>query len=174
MRGLTFAFLAYNGVGAPVDREVMAREIGAARQEADVVVVQFHWGKEYVRLPQRAPGIAPDDPRDLARVALAAGADLIIGNHPHWVQGLELVGDRLVTYAHGNFVFDQMFTRETREGVVGRYTFHGRRMAAVEYRPVRIESWAQPRFLDGAEAAGVLGQMEAASRALEAMPYRGR
>ena len=40
-------------------------------------------------------------------------------------------------------------------------------------RPVRIENWAQPRFLEGAEAAGVLGQMEAASRALEAMPFRG-
>ena len=89
--GATFAFLAYNGVGAAVDRVAMAREIGAARQRADVVVVQFHWGKEYVRLPQRAPGVAPDDPRDLGRAALAAGADLIIGNHPHWVQGVELV-----------------------------------------------------------------------------------
>ena len=170
VRGMTFAFLAYNGVGAAVDRAAMAREIGAARQGADVVVVQFNWGKEYVRLPQRAPGVAPDDPRELGREALAAGADLIIGNHPHWVQGVELVGDRLITYAHGNFVFDQMFSAETREGVVGRYTFHGRRLAAVEYRPVRIDDFAQPRFLAGADAAPVLGQMEAASRALLAIP----
>jgi poly-gamma-glutamate capsule biosynthesis protein CapA/YwtB (metallophosphatase superfamily) len=171
VRGLIFAFLAYNGVGPPVDRAAMTREIGAARARADVVVVQFHWGKEYVRLPERAPGVAPDDPRDLGRAALAAGADLIIGNHPHWVQGVELVGDRLITYAHGNFVFDQMFSRETREGVVGRYTFHGRRLAAVEYRPVRIDDFAQPRLLDGPDAAAVLGQMEAASRALAAIPF---
>ena len=170
VRGLTFAFLAYNGVGAPVDRAAMAREIGVARQAADVVVVQFHWGKEYVRLPQRAPGVAPDDPRELGREALAAGADLIIGNHPHWVQGVELVGDRLIAYAHGNFVFDQMFSSETREGVVGRYTFHGKRLAAVEYRPVRIDDFSQPRFLAGADAGTVLGQMEAASRALLALP----
>ena len=80
------------------------------------------------------------------------------------------VGDRLITYAHGNFVFDQMFSAETREGVVGRYTFHGRRLAAVEYRPVRIDDFAQPRFLAGADAAPVRGQMEAASRALLAIP----
>jgi poly-gamma-glutamate synthesis protein (capsule biosynthesis protein) len=189
VRGLRFAFLAYNGVGAPVDRVAMAREIGAARQRADVVVVQFHWGKEYVRLPQRAPGVAPDDPRDLGRAALAAGADLIIGNHPHWVQGVELIAGpgapgpgapganppdsgRLITYAHGNFVFDQMFSAETREGVVGRYTFHGARLVAVEYRPVRIEHFAQPRFLEGAEAGAILGQMEAASRALQLIPFR--
>ena len=55
VRGLRFAFLAYNGVGALVDRVAMARETARARQRADVVVVQFHWGKEYVR-PQRAPG----------------------------------------------------------------------------------------------------------------------
>ena len=117
-----------------------------------MVVVQFHWGKEYVRLPQRAPGVAPDDPRDLGRAAPAAGADLIIGNHPHWVQGGGVVAGpgapgtnppdsgRLITYAHGNFVFDQMFSAETREGVVGRYTFHGARLVAIEYRPVRIEA----------------------------------
>jgi hypothetical protein len=64
-----------------------------------------------------------------------------------------------------------MFSSETREGVVGRYTFHGRRLAAVEYRPVRIDDYAQPRLLDGADAAAVLGQMEAASRALAAIPF---
>ena len=54
-----------------------------------------------------------------------------------------------------------MFSAETREGVVGRYTFHGARLVAVEYRPVRIDHFAQPRFLEGAEAEAVLGQMEA-------------
>jgi poly-gamma-glutamate synthesis protein (capsule biosynthesis protein) len=170
VRGLRFAFLAFNGVGQAVDRAELTRQITEAHAGADVVVVQFHWGKEYVRLPQPAPGVAPDDPRALGRLAVDAGADLVIGNHPHWVQGVELYRDRLITYAHGNFVFDQMFSAETKEGVVGRYTFYGPRLAAVEYRAVLIESWAQPRLAEGPAAARVLGQMEAASRALAALP----
>lgn len=164
VRGLTFAFLAFNGIGAPVDRAELVRQILEVRPKADVVVVQFHWGKEYVHIPQPAPGIAPDHPRELARFTIDAGADLIIGNHPHWVQGVELYRNGFVAYAHGNFIFDQMWSRETREGVVGRYTFLSRQLVAVEYRPVLIENYAQPRFLEGEEARQVLERMETSSR----------
>ncbi|MGH2370042.1 MAG: CapA family protein, partial [Chloroflexota bacterium] len=170
VRGLTFAFLAFNGVGARIDRTALVRQIEQARLQADVVVVQVHWGKEYTHVPQPSPGIAPDDPREIARIAIDAGADLIIGNHPHWVQGVELYGDGFVAYAHGNFIFDQMWSRETREGVVGRYTFYGRQLVAVEYRPVLIENYAQPHFVAGAEAEGILGRIEEASRYLASLP----
>jgi poly-gamma-glutamate synthesis protein (capsule biosynthesis protein) len=166
VRGLTFAFLAFNGVGAPFDRADMARQITAARARADVVVAQFHWGQEYTSLPAPAPGVAPDDPRVIARLAVEAGANLVLGNHPHWVQGVEVIGQGFVAYAHGNFVFDQMWSPETREGVIGRYTFHGTRLAAAEYRPIMIEHYAQPRLANPAEAARILGRMEAASRQL--------
>lgn len=166
VRGLRFAFLAFNAVGATVDRPEASREIAAARQQADVVVVLFHWGKEYVSVPQRAPGVAPDDPRDLGHLAVEAGADLVLGNHPHWVQGVEVYHERLIAYAHGNFIFDQMWSRETREGVVGRYTFYGKDLVAAEYRPVLIEDYAQPHFLEGDDAARVLGRMERSSRQL--------
>ncbi len=171
IRGLKFAFLAFNGIGVAIDRAEVARQIAAVRGEgADVVVVSFHWGKEYESLPQPDAGIAPDDPREIAHQTIDAGADLIIGNHPHWVQAVELYRDRFIAYAHGNFIFDQMWSRETREGVVGRYRFYGTRLVAVEFKPVLIEDYAQPRFVEGQDAARVLVRMEEASRQLAGPP----
>jgi poly-gamma-glutamate synthesis protein (capsule biosynthesis protein) len=165
IKGVRFAFLGFNGVGAAVPRAEMQREIGLARPTADVVVVQFHWGKEYVLTPQSThDAIAPDDPRVIGHLAIDDGADLVIGNHPHAVQGVEVYKGKLITYAHGNFVFDQMWTpdpgqEDPRNGVVGKYTFVDGRLAAVEYRPTRIYEYGQPRFLTGPYADYVMGLM---------------
>src|SRR3984893_4740510 len=106
IRGIYFAFLGFNGVGTHIDRAELKREIDLVRPKADVVVVAFHWGKEYELLPVAGPGIAPDNPREIGHLAIDDGADLVIGNHPHWVQPVEIYKDRLITYAHGNFIFD--------------------------------------------------------------------
>src|SRR5579864_5276824 len=114
-------------------------------------------------MPQAAPGIAPDNPRDIGHLAIDDGADLVIGNHPHWVQGVEIYHHKFIAYAHGNFVFDQMWSMETREGVVGTYTFYGKHLIAVHYRPVLIENWAQPHFLPAAQEKPILKQMRDSS-----------
>ena len=166
VRGLRFGFLAFNGVGEPIDRAAMAATIGQAAGQVDLVVVAFHWGREYVAVPQAAPGLAPDDPVEIAHLAIDAGADLVIGNHPHWVQAVELYEGKLIAYAHGNFVFDQAWSLPTRQGVVGRYTFYDDQLAGVEYLPVLIEDGAQPRFVDGDDAQAILDRMYEASRVL--------
>ena len=166
VRGLRFGFLAFNGVGEPIDRAGMVAMIEQATEEADVVVVSCHWGREYSAVPQAAPGLAPDDPVEIAHLAIDAGADLVIGNHPHWVQAVELYEGKLIAYAHGNFVFDQAWSLPTRQGVVGHYTFYDDQLVGVEYLPVLIEDGAQPRFLEGDDAQAVLDRMYEASRDL--------
>jgi poly-gamma-glutamate synthesis protein (capsule biosynthesis protein) len=170
IRGIKFAFLGFNGVGAPVDRAEMKREIDLVRPQADVVIVQFHWGKEYELMPQPASGIAPDNPRDIGHLAIDDGADLVIGNHPHWVQPVEIYKGKLITYAHGNFIFDQMWSQETREGVVGRYIFYGTRLVRVDYRPLVIDNYAVPRWLDDTTGEGkaIIDRMANASMQLAA------
>ncbi len=166
VKGVRFAFLGFNGVGAHVNPVELKREITLARPNADVVVAQFHWGKEYVLTPQSTgDSIAPDDPRVIGHLAVDDGADLVIGNHPHAVQGVEIYKGRLITYAHGNFVFDQMWTpdpgqEDPRNGVVGKYTFIDGTLAAVSYQPTRIFDYGQPRFLTGADAAAVMARMK--------------
>jgi len=166
VRGLRFGLLAFNGVGEAIDRRAMAAGIQDLRPQVDVLVVAFHWGAEYVSLPQPAPGLAPDDPVEIAHLAVEAGADLIIGNHPHWVQALEVYRGKLIVYAHGNFIFDQMWSYETRVGVIGRYTFYDNALLRVDFIPVLIEDYVQPRPLEGAEAQAVLDRMREASQAL--------
>ena len=166
VRGLSFGFLAFNGVGNTIDREAMIAQITAARAQVSVLAVAFHWGAEYVSIPEPAPGVANDDPIEIAHLAVEAGADLVIGNHPHWVQAVEVYRGRLITYAHGNFIFDQMWSYETRVGVIGRYTFYDNVLLRAEFIPTLIENYAQPRLLEGMEAQAVLDGMGAASEIL--------
>ncbi|MBO0694327.1 MAG: CapA family protein [Acidimicrobiaceae bacterium] len=179
VRGTRFAFVACNAVeDGPVNRAALVADIRAARRlvPAGVVVVQFHWGKEYERLPMPAPGLAPDSPVDLGHLAIDAGADLVLGNHPHWVQAVEIYKNHLIVYAHGNYVFDQVncypaigpdyatyCSDDTRTSVIGTYTFHGTHLVGVTWKPTYTDTQLQTQFADPARAATVLQTMEQAS-----------
>lgn len=169
VRGLKFGFIGFNGVGRAIDRSALRAGIARARQLADVVVVQFHWGKEYERQPMKDPGVpTPDDPVTIGHDAIDWGADIVIGNHPHWYQGVEVYHGKLITYAHGNFVFDQMWSEETREGVVGTYTFYGTQLVSATWKPIRSYDYGQPVFMNRKDSTAVLTTMEAASDQLAA------
>lgn len=166
--GLKFAFLGYNDIEVQAlvnsaDEELIARQVEEASQNADVVVVQFHWGAEYMS----QPGVRQ---RELAHLAVDHGADLVIGNHPHWVQPVEIYRDGFITYAHGNFIFDQMWSEETREGVVGTYTFYRDKLIDVRFRPLVIYDYGQPRWDDGARGALIIDKMRRESETLRSLP----
>lgn len=178
VKGLKFAFIGTNAVtsGPPVDREALKAVIQHARSQADVVVVQFHWGKEYERQPMIAAGVAPDDPIELGHLAIDAGADLVIGNHPHWVQGVEIYNGHLITYAHGNYVFDQVncypeigadyrtyCSDDTRTSVIGTYTFVDKHLVAATWKPTYTDTNLQTQWADADRAGQVLKTMEDAS-----------
>lgn len=148
IKGMQFAFLGYNDIGAPeqgiawADETKIIDEIKQARSIADIIIVSFHWGVEYQRQPNERQKV-------LAHRAVDSGADLVIGNHPHWIQPVEWYKGKLITYAHGNFVFDQMWSEETKYGVVGKYTFYDNELIDAEYSPVYIKDFGQPSFLEG-------------------------
>ncbi len=164
-KGFRFAFLSYNDIGARepgvpwADDGTVEKEIREARKNADIVIVAPHWGVEYVTQPSPRQ-------RELARLMIDAGADVIIGNHPHWIQPVEFYKGKFIIYAHGNFVFDQEWSEETKVGIVGRYTFFEGNLVDVEYMPVRIVGYGQPYFLEGSQKNDLLKTMESASKAL--------
>jgi poly-gamma-glutamate capsule biosynthesis protein CapA/YwtB (metallophosphatase superfamily) len=167
VRGIKFGFIGFNGVGRAIDQTALKAGIARARQQADIVVVQFHWGKEYERQPMPDRGVpTPDDPVNIGHLAIDLGADIVIGNHPHWYQGVEVYKEKLITYAHGNFVFDQMWSEETREGVIGTYTFYGTQLVAASWKPIRSYDYGQPVFMNAKDSASTLQTMEAASDTL--------
>ena len=75
------------------------------------VIVLPHWGNEYEPTHSATQ-------EKLARSWIEAGADLIIGMHPHVVQDAQIINDKPVFYSLGNFIFDQMFSKETQEGLI--------------------------------------------------------
>jgi poly-gamma-glutamate capsule biosynthesis protein CapA/YwtB (metallophosphatase superfamily) len=170
VKGVVFAFLGFNGVGENIDTAEMAREIHGARKRAEVIVVSFHWGREYTPIPLTAPGLADQDPRMIGHLAVEAGANLVVGNHPHEIQGIEPFRGGFISYASGNFVFDQLLLRNpyTQKGVVGTYTFYGKTLVSVRYRPVLTEDYAQPHFISAKLEAPTLARMKAASLQIKA------
>jgi poly-gamma-glutamate synthesis protein (capsule biosynthesis protein) len=91
------------------DFDKIAIDISKAKEEADVVIVSMHSGVEYV---QELTSFQ----KELSRIAIDAGADLVIGHHPHVVQKYELYKGKYIFYSLGNFLFDQAFSEETMTG----------------------------------------------------------
>jgi UDP-N-acetylmuramoyl-L-alanyl-D-glutamate--2,6-diaminopimelate ligase len=167
VRGLKIGVVAFSGVGHRFDRRQIAQRMERSRAIVDLLLAVFHWGKEYVSIPEPCAETAPDDPRAIARLAIDHGADLVIGNHPHWVQGIELYRGKLIAYSHGNLVFDQLWSIETRQGVIGRYSFCDTALVDVEYLPIVIDEKIQPCLVDDEEGAPIIRRMEGSSIILE-------
>ena len=124
IRNTRIGFLAFSDVGpqwlkAGVDTPGILlvndpdfkQIIQTAAAEVEALIVSFHWGEEYKTL-------ANERQRVLATQAITAGAKLVIGHHPHVAEPVEWLGEGLVAYSLGNFIFDQDFSAETMEGLV--------------------------------------------------------
>jgi poly-gamma-glutamate synthesis protein (capsule biosynthesis protein) len=86
------------GLASAYDEPAAVAAVQAARASADHVVVAIHWGTERADCPDASQ-------RHLARLLSQAGADLIVGHHPHVLQGVQDLGGALVAYSMGNFVW---------------------------------------------------------------------
>lgn len=133
-------------------------DVAAARKAgAQIVIVYPHWGTEYSPRPFSAE-------QKLAHAVIDAGADMIIGNHAHWVGAMEIYKGRPIWYALGNFVFDQVWSEPTSEGLLLQLTFRGTQLVQVRLQPTVILDGAQPNLLDPArDGRVVLGQLYDAS-----------
>jgi poly-gamma-glutamate synthesis protein (capsule biosynthesis protein) len=144
----------------PLDRAALRRissDIRSLNQRVDVVIVLTHWGTQYTHRPEPSQ-------RAAARAFAAAGADLVIGGHPHWVQGFETVGTAAVVHSLGNFVFDMDFQTKTREGIFLEIVLWGGAVKAVEPVPYVIDGAFTPRPARGDRAQRILADVWRSSR----------
>jgi poly-gamma-glutamate synthesis protein (capsule biosynthesis protein) len=88
----------------PGDVEAAVAAIGAARREADACIVAVHWGVPNGWVAQFQDALATYQ-RPLAAALVHAGADIVVGHHPHVLHGIEVIAGRPVFYSLGNFVF---------------------------------------------------------------------
>ncbi len=118
------------------------RDIKAAKKAgANIVIVMPHWGIEYT------DSVLPVQRSD-ARRMIAAGADLILGSHSHWVGPFEqITPGHFVFYSLGDLVFDWTHDERTQEGVVADLTYVGSRLVQIDLHPTLIIQ-GQPNLLD--------------------------
>ena len=179
---VSFAFLGYDIIApwyhaeddqpgtAPLEARHLREDIGAARELADHVIVGANWGIEYVSNPVLYQ-------RDLAGIAMEAGASLLIGNHPHWVQAIEHFDNALVAYSFGNFIFDQSWSVQVTQGMLMELGFTNERLLGYRVRPVIIRAHSRelpwryrPEFVDPAGAGRPI--MERIWAATDRLPLR--
>lgn len=119
--GASYASINDNGktrndyVARIEDTEKLKTQISNAKSTCDFVIVSLHAGTEYTRKPNQAQ-------IDFAHRAIDAGADMVIGSHPHWIQTMEKYNGKYIFYSLGNFIFDQMWSTDTREGLAIKMT----------------------------------------------------
>ncbi|MFA6295955.1 MAG: CapA family protein [Patescibacteria group bacterium] len=167
-KGKKFAFLAYtysDGIDFQThlsenepdvafwDANQAKIDIDQAKTQADSVIVYMHAGQEYSPKPIQ-------DQINFAHSAIDNGADLVLGSHPHWVETTEKYKDKYIIYSMGNFVFDQDWSQETKEGVIVKLKYKDNRFNQAEFIPVIIEDFNQPRVANDAEKSKIFNQME--------------
>jgi poly-gamma-glutamate synthesis protein (capsule biosynthesis protein) len=170
LNGVRFGFislgqielLAFAGPDTPgiavLTPENMKEAIAAARQVSDVVIAMPHWGPEDVPTPTYIQ-------RGLARQTVEFGADLVVGNHTHVVQGIQEIDGVQVFYGLGNFVFDQ-WPRDHQQGVILKVRFQGSRYLDYELLPTHVDKDGTVHLADLEEAAEILERIRSASDAI--------
>jgi poly-gamma-glutamate capsule biosynthesis protein CapA/YwtB (metallophosphatase superfamily) len=144
----------------PLNRSQLRRitsDIRALGRRVDTVVVLTHWGTQYTHRPEPSQ-------RTAARAFADAGADLVIGGHPHWVQGYDMAGSAIVVHSLGNFIFDMDFQTKTREGIFLEIVLWGGAVKAVEPVPYVIDGAFTPRLVRGDRGRGILNDVWRSSR----------
>lgn len=137
------------GLATAYDGKALVQRVRQAGRQADLVIVYLHWGVERAVSPQQWQ-------RALARQLVEAGADLVVGSHPHVLQGFEFHRGKLIAYSLGNFLFRYRDTTALLQ-----VTWAGDRVTAA-VTPCVVERW-RPSPTTGRARAAALRALAARS-----------
>lgn len=141
----------------PFSTDQFTSDIQALASQYDVVIPYFHMGVEYIPTP-------PDWALQGARTAIDAGATMVVTNHPHLIQGMEVYDGKPIVYSVGNFVFDQMFSNEVRTGSILEIVLQNGKVVGLRPKGVEIVDFHQPRLMTAGEHASLMDRFWASSR----------
>ncbi|THF79935.1 CapA family protein [Cohnella fermenti] len=139
------------GVAETYDTTRAVQAIKNAKELADIVVVMVHWGKEKVQEPI-------DKQTSVGHVFIDAGADLVIGSHPHVLQGFETYKGKWIAYSLGNFVFTSAGDRLTQETGVLQAACTKQGECGLTFVPM-LSTYAQPSPMSEEEGSTLLAKL---------------
>lgn len=136
-------------------------DVVAARKQADIVLVSFHWGQE-----------GKTELRDyqirLGHAAIDSGASAVIGHHPHILQGVEHYRNGVILYSLGNFTFGS-YSMKSPYSVIAQLHFHNGQLQELKFVPINVNNFEvqfQPQPLQGEKADTVIGNLHMLSSSL--------
>jgi poly-gamma-glutamate synthesis protein (capsule biosynthesis protein) len=149
VRGQKVAFIGYHQFfDTNTDSVIIA--IAKAKAQEAFTVIYPHWGEEY------NIGIT-EFQRQTAHAFIDAGADLVLGAHPHVIEPVEIYKDKAIFYSLGNFIFDQDFSAETKQGLAVQIVLNKKDVVYTLY-PFNIED-SQAIFMDATSSKKVVGDL---------------
>ena len=168
--GLSVGFLGYSlrprqyfehvPLYAEGGAEAMENDVLALRKQTDAVIVSVHWGEEFIQRP------SPEEIK-IARRLVDAGADVILGHHPHVLRGIEHYGRGHIVYSLGNFVCDMIWDDTLRTSLVFECEITGDGVHNVNLVPTYTNNDYQPEVLVGEKKNAVLRQLDLLANYLE-------
>lgn len=154
-------FCKDNRYYASATPEIILEQVAAVRRShADhALIVTLHWGEEYLHAPSASQV-------DFAHRLVDAGVAVVIGHHPHVVQGVEEYGAGLIAYSLGNFIFDS-WQDPTRESLLLQCEFRGNALHGHTLVPVQIDRNYYVRLPDAAAATALLQKFAGYTRLID-------
>ena len=167
IKGVKLAFLGYYGLRKHSDShpatkdsagtamrklQFIHEDIRSLRDSVDVIIVNFHWGIEKEHLPGT-------DQISFAHKTIDYGADLIVGHHPHVLQGIEEYKGKLISYSLGNFIFGGNSRKHEKTAVLQiRIDSTAKQISGFEMLPVQVDYW-QPKLIKNQTRQAVLDSL---------------
>ncbi len=132
VNGKKIAFVGYHSLADPAT-EGTIEKIKQARKNADYIIVYTHWGAEYQNNFSKSQ-------QEAGKKFIDAGADAVLGSHPHVIQPIEIYDNKPIFYSLGNFLFDQIFSFEVRHGLGVKITI-GKDKMEFELIPTEMKNF---------------------------------
>lgn len=143
------------GLAGTYDPAMAVQAIQQARAQADLVIVIAHWGKEREDFPV-------EHQKELAKAYIDAGADLVVGGHPHVLQGFEQYRGKWIAYSLGNFIFTRSTEPKTWETMVLQASCTKNAVCSLTMLPFHAEL-GQAVPMNAADGAALLRRIESLS-----------
>ncbi|MBN2425337.1 MAG: CapA family protein [Calditrichaceae bacterium] len=168
VKGINIGFLAYYGLNKHSDSypatkdeagtalrnlSYIEEDIKGLKNKADFIVVNFHWGEEKANYPGT-------DQIDFAHQVIEYGADLILGHHPHVLQGIEVYKKKVIAYSLGNFIFGGN-SRKTYKSIILAVNINvcDTKGYSVKIIPIQVDYW-QPFKINNSDSLEVIHDMK--------------
>lgn len=151
INGRRIAFVSYNQFSGNGFENVKGK-VEELEKVNDLTIIYAHWGTEYELNENEVQ-------QEKAHKLIDAGADLIIGSHPHVVQSVEMYKNKAIFYSLGNFIFDQYFSVDTMTGLSVAVTISDNEKLDFTLVPLQLQKNGQIEFTSETEREGLLDRI---------------